>query len=171
VLGIECPEKHVEEILGQALDIALDKKDPRRKLERRRKREGKKESPNPRPGDGENVTKATPLREEPRRDEPGSPAPSRHIPSEVRERVLEKAGYQCEYASPDGSRCSSRTGLQVEHTRPFAVYRSHDERYLRAFCPAHNLQAARKFYGQEFIQGKIEDARRERAAPSLSGVP
>jgi 5-methylcytosine-specific restriction endonuclease McrA len=157
---LAVPSNYLGEILDQALEIALEKKDPQRKLERRRTREAKKESPNPRPGDAEHEGKATPSREEPRRDESGSPAPSRHIPSEVRERVLERANYQCEFCGPDGSRCSSRTGLEVEHTRPFAVYHSHDERYLRIYCPAHNLQAARKYYGEDFIRGKIDAARR-----------
>ena len=87
------------------------------------------------------------------------PTPSRYIPSEVRERVLERAGYQCEYRGPDGVRCSCRTGLQIEHTKPFAVWRSHDERFLKAFCPAHNRYAAKKFYGPELIQTKIEARR------------
>jgi hypothetical protein len=160
VLGIECPENHVEEILDQALEIALEKKDPQRKLERRRNREAKKKSQRPRPGDaGE---------EEKRKQESESPAPTRHIPSEVRERVLERAGYRCEFRGPDGSRCSSRTGLEVEHTRPFAVYRSHDEQYLRIYCPAHNLQAARKFYGEDFIRRKIHAARGALAAGSTT---
>jgi hypothetical protein len=46
--------------------------------------------------------------------------------------------------------------------RPFAVYHTHDERYLRVFCPAHNLFAATRFYGREFIQQKIHAGRRER---------
>ena len=91
----------------------------------------------------------------------GSSAVTRHIPSEVRERVLEKAGYRCQYRGPDGVRCGSRTGLQVEHTKPFAVWRTHDERYLKAFCPAHNRFAAEKFFGREFIRQKIEAGRRE----------
>ena len=74
---------------------------------------------------------------------------------------MERAGYRCEYHGPDGTRCSSRTGLQVEHTLPFAVYRTHEEKSLRAFCPAHNLLAAREFYGREFIREKIDTARRE----------
>ena len=123
-----------------------------------------------RPGDAEHERKTTPQGEEPRSHKSESPAPTRHIPSEVRERVLERAGYQCEYRGPDGSRCSSRTGLQVEHTRPFAVYQSHDEQHLRAFCPAHNRQAARKFYGEDFIQRKIEAARRERVVPTPCGA-
>ena len=51
VLGIESPHNHLEDIFDQALEIALEKKDPQRKLERRREREAKVESP--RPGDAE----------------------------------------------------------------------------------------------------------------------
>ncbi len=88
---------------------------------------------------------------------------SRHIPSADREQAFDRAGYQCEYRGPDGSRCTSRTDLEIEHTLPFAVYQTHDERYLRAYCSAHNLFVAREFYGSEFIQEKIESAGREKA--------
>jgi len=161
VLGIECPRNHMEEILTQALDIALEKKDPRRKLERRREREARKSGTCP--GKAEVSQSSCPGE---------NSAPSRHVPAEVRERVLERAGYQCQYRGPDGTRCSSRTGLQVEHTLPFAVYRTHDERYLRAFCSAHNLLAAREFYGREFIQEKIDAARGENVERcAASAVP
>jgi hypothetical protein len=100
VLGIKSPHNHLEEIFELALESALDKKDPKRKLERRREREARKQSPRPRPGDAE------------------SPAPTRHIPSEVRERVLKRT----------------------------------------------------YFYGQDFIQRKIDAARRERVAPPLGGA-
>jgi hypothetical protein len=52
----------------------------------------------------------------------------------------------------------------VEHTLPFAIYKTHDEEYLRAYCPAHNLHAAKEYFGREFIERKIEAARREQAA-------
>ena len=175
VLGIECPQNHLEEILDQALEIALEKKDPQRRLERRRERDAKKErlreaKDSPRPGDAEQGWKTALRGEQTQSRESGSAAPRRPVPSEVRERVLERAGYQCEYCGPDGLRCSSRTGLEIEHTKPFAVYRSHDERFLRAFCPAHNLHAARKFYGRDLIRRKIEAARRERTAPLPCGA-
>ena len=142
-------------MLCQALESALEKKDPKRKLERRRKREARKQ--NPCPGDEEKQS------EEPQRGETrGSPAVARQVSAEVRERVLEKARHSCEYRGPDGARCRSRTGLQIEHTRPFSVYRTHDERYLRAFCPAHNLYAAEKFFGRHFIREKIDAARSEK---------
>jgi hypothetical protein len=66
----------------------------------------------------------------------------RHIPSEVRERVHARAGYQCEYRSKDGTRCSARTGLEIDHERPFGIYRSHDERYLRLLKAQSSLGGA-----------------------------
>ena len=42
VSAIEHPHNHIEEVLERALDIALEKKDPQRMLERRRKREARK---------------------------------------------------------------------------------------------------------------------------------
>ena len=114
------------EILEQALDVALDKKDPKRKLERRKARQ--------------KVAKATPRPDEVAKDvAPGvedEPARSRYIPSEVIERVHARGEHQCEYKSSDGRRCRSRTGLQVEHERPFAIFRSHDERFLALLCLA-----------------------------------
>ena len=174
VLGIERPQDHLEEILSRALEIALEKKDPQRKLERKREREARKESPCP--GEAQEDQSSSPCEGEAREgaetssSEPA--APRRHVPAAVRERVLERAGYRCEYRGPDGTRCSSRTGLQLEHTLPFAVYRTHDEKSLRAFCPAHNLLAAREFYGGEFIQEKIDAARGENVERcAASAVP
>jgi hypothetical protein len=176
VMGVERPQDHLEEILTRALEIALEKKDPQRKLERRRERDARKESP--RPGEAEEDQRSCSCEEETRKEaetsstEPADSAPSRHVPAAVRERVLERAGYRCEFRGPDGTRCSSRTGLQVEHTLPFAVYRTHEEKHLRAFCPAHNLLAARVFYGREFIQEKIDAARGENVERcAASAVP
>ena len=142
VLGVENPLQHMAEIMEQALDIALDKKDLKRKRARRLERKSKSIDN--------------------RRQEscPGKVlAKSRYIPSHVRERVHERAGYRCEYRDPDGTRCHSRTGLEVEHVLPFALYRSHDEKYLRLFCRPHNRLSAEKVFGVAFIQEKIDALR------------
>ena len=108
VLGVTSPQRHLEEIYGQALEIALEKKDPKRKLERRRKREAKRE------GGTAEKPRAREVREAPSKSNCGKgQVVSRAPSSEIRERVLERAGYQCEFRGPDGSRCTSRTGLQV----------------------------------------------------------
>ena len=142
VLGVENAQKHMAEILEQALDVALEKKDPKQKHERRQARERRLE-----------VAKTTPSPDEVSLSEPVT---SRNVASDVRGRVLATAGYQCEYRARDATRCTSRTGLQVEHTRPFAIHHSHDEQYLRAYCPAHNRLAAERVFGRAFIHRKID---------------
>ncbi len=134
VLGVENPLKNMAEVFERAVEISLDKKDPKRKLERRRQR-----------------------RSRPDEVSSNGKAKSRYIPSEIRERVHERAGYQCQYKASDGRRCSSRTGLEIEHQRPFAIYRSHDERFLKALCRRHNGFEAECVYGAEFIRAKIDD--------------
>ena len=87
-------------------------------------------------------------------------------PSEVWERLLEKAGYRCEYVGPDGKRCSARTNLQIEHTRPFAVYQDNAEKGLRVYCRTHNHFAAEEFFGRECIEQKIKEQRQEKVKRS-----
>ena len=150
VLGVENPLQHMAEIMEQALDIALDKKDLKRKRARRLERKSRS---------GDNFRQKT---------RPGKIfAKSRYIPSHLRERVHERAGYQCEYRGPDGTRCQSRTGLEIEHERPFALHRSHDERYLRLHCRPHNRLSAERVFGVPFIQEKIDASRRK---PSPNGL-
>jgi hypothetical protein len=140
VVGVENARQHMAELFEQALDAAHDKKDPKRKLERREKRAKARSRSN----------------EIPKTEHP---AASRHAPSEVSERVHARGEYQCEHRAPDGRRCTSRTGLQIEHVRRFGVYRSHDERFLRLLCPAHNRLAAERVYGAGYIRKKIDERR------------
>ena len=143
VLNIGAPHSHIEAVFEEALEIALEKKDPKRKLERRRKREARKQrSP---AGDAQKKLRHRPGKEPIRETqqgnggfgaEAGGRAVSRHVPSEFQERAFERADYQCEYRGPDGARCPCRTGLQIEHTQPYAVFKSHDERFLKVYCAA-----------------------------------
>ena len=161
VMGVENAQKHIAEILEQALDVAFDKKDPKRKLERRKARQkATKTAPRPDEMSGDVVPGV--------KDEP---ARSRYIPPKVIERVHARGNHQCEYKSADGRRCRSRTGLEVEHERPFAIFRSHDERFLRLLCPAHNRLAAEHVYGAEFIQRKIDKRRKIDESRGRQAVP
>jgi hypothetical protein len=152
VLGVENPLKNMAEVFERAMDISLDKKDPKRKRERRLKRECKRSD-----------HKKTRLDEISAHLE-SEGANSRYIPSEVRERVLDRADHQCEFRGRDGTRCSSRTGLEIEHKRPFAIYRSHEERHLRALCRRHNMFQAERVYGAEFIRAKIDEKKRQKVS-------
>ena len=119
VVGIQNAQKHMAEIIEKALDIALEKKDPKKKLERRRKRQRGATAKSRSNEMGKN----------------GEPAKSRYVASEVSERVYERGSYQCVFRGPDGTRCTARAGLHIDHTNPFAIFLSNDESILRILCP------------------------------------
>ncbi len=145
------------EVFERAVDISLEKKDPKRKLRRRLDRESKKDAPaeKSRPDEIQKSDEA--------HGEEKEKAKSRYIPSEVRERVLERASHRCQFKANDGTRCTARTGLEIEHERPFAIYRSHEERFLKALCRRHNLFQAERFYGIQFMRAKINARKHPRA--------
>lgn len=153
VLGVENPLQHMAEIMEQAVDIALDKKDLQRKHARRLEREAKQS--------GETTSKESCPDKVFGREQKAN---SRYIPSAVRERVHERAGHHCEFVAKDGTRCRARAGLQVDHRRPFAIFGSHDESNLRLLCKRHNRFTAERVYGTEYIRNKIEQSRSQRLA-------
>ncbi len=179
VLGIEGAMRRMPEIFEKALDLALEKKDPKQKLERRKKREAAR--PKTRPDEaGPPKTRldeaaGAKQREAPRREgRAGSrafQAPPRaqasrlhlyrYIPRSVRERRLARADYQCEYRGPGGVRCTARTRLEIDHIDPVAKGGSHSEENLRVLCRGHNLLAAKREFGEEFMRGKIEGRKSE----------
>ena len=138
VVGVENAQRHMAELFEKALDIALEKKDPKKKLDRRRRRQKAGSEPSRSERDGKKDT----------------PAETRYIASEVSERIHERDGYQCRYSGPDGTRCTARAGLHLDHRSPFSIFRNNDEQVLRLMCPSHNLLMAERVYGVDFIQQK-----------------
>jgi 5-methylcytosine-specific restriction endonuclease McrA len=154
VLGVENPLKNMAEVFERAVDISLEKKDPKKKQERRKERERKHSVPKEK-----SRAREISAEEKVSHNESGS----RYIPSAVRERLLERAAYQCQYTARDGTRCTARTGLEIEHERPFAIYGSHEERFLKVLCHRHNLFQAERVYGADFIQAKINEKKSQNA--------
>ena len=75
----------------------------------------------------------------------------------VRERVLERAGYQREFTGIGGVRCTARAGLEFDHIEPYGKGGARrGEENLRALCQGHNLFSAAQEFGEDFIKGKIE---------------
>ena len=152
VLGIEGGIRRMSEIIEKAVDLALERKDPRQKHERRKKREAARSKTRL------DEVAGAPL---------GAPAsclhPSRYVLSSVRERRLERAGYQCEFRGPEGVRCTARVGLEIDHMRPHAKGGSSGEENLRVLCRGHNLLSATREFGEAFMRGKIEGQRVGRA--------
>ena len=155
VLGIENAERNMPEIIERALDLALEKKDPKQKLERRRKREAA--AATRRETSPEKVSTEEKKRPEGAARRAARAAGSRYIPSAVRERVLERAGYQCEFTGTGGVRCTARAGLEIDHIEPYGKGGARrGEENLRALCQGHNLFSAAQEFGEDFMKGKIE---------------
>jgi len=153
VVGVERPQKHLERILEKALEIALEKKDPARSRERRLKKEARRssEANSHRPGDvAEKTADNRPVGYANGRSER-----SRYISASVREEVVARAGYQCEYRSLGGTRCMQRTGLQVDHKGLFSNGGTHEKENLRVLCGRHNRFCAEKVLGTQFVEAKI----------------
>jgi len=95
--------------------------------------------------------------------------PTRHIPNDVKRQVFERDGGQCTFVSPDGRRCTERGRLQYHHEVPFAKGGSCTPDNIRLLCSCHNALHARRDYGEQFIEGRIQAARQ---APALrEGFP
>ncbi len=142
------------EIIEKALDLALEKKDPKQKLERRKKREAARSKT--RLDEAAGAKK----REAPRRE---GHQRARCIRSSVRERLLERADYPCEFRGPSGVRSTARTRLEVDHIEPVGKGGSCDEENLRVLCRGHNLLCAEREFGEKFMRAKIEGQKRRAA--------
>ena len=143
VVGVENAQKHMSEIL----ENALEKKDPKKRLERRRKSK-------------RGATAPSRSNEIAKKDEP---AESRYVAAEVVERIHERDAYQCIYRGRDGRRCTARAGLHIDHSDPFGIYHSNEESILRLLCGAHNGLEAERVYGADFIRRKIDERRKARS--------
>ncbi len=80
VLGIENPAKNMAEILEKALGLALEAKDPRRRLERRLARKRRQE-------DAALKSQSARCESRPGEVSTNEPATSRHVPASVRDRA------------------------------------------------------------------------------------
>jgi hypothetical protein len=71
--------------------------------------------------------------------------PSRYIPREVKQRVREEAGNQCQFVDPKtGRRCKSRYRLEYDHQLPFALGGRSERENLRLLCGIHNAYEANR---------------------------
>ena len=144
VLGVVGVSKNMALLFEKAMDIALDKKDPKKKLERRRKREAKK------------TAKTERLVVKPRAHEVRDPASAR-VSSRQREWLLERAGYVCQFVSTDGTRCSERTRLEIDHIHPRGKLGPTELFNLRVLCKPHNQLEAERVYGAEYVRRRIKE--------------
>lgn len=120
LLRHKYPAGRLEDILSDALEALLDKKDPDRWKAAR-----------------------TPAAGRPRSD-------SRTIPRFVKTLVWARDAGRCVFAGPEGILCGERGGLEFDHVTPFAFGgRSDDPKNIRLLCRTHNQLTARQIFGEE----------------------
>jgi 5-methylcytosine-specific restriction endonuclease McrA len=116
-----------EILFGELSEVFLERFDPKRKKERRQKRETIKKRP----------AKA-----------PAKASQSRHIPAREEERVWTRDEGRCAYVGADGKRCNSTFGLQIDHFPvPFSRGGPSKASNLRLLCARHNRYTARQVFG------------------------
>lgn len=124
VLRHKYPEGRLEDVLREALETLLERRDPQSRLGAR---------------EGELVGELAP--------EPRFLAAwrgGRYIPARVKRAVWQRDDGRCTWRFEDGQTCGSRDALEFDHFRPFAKGgRSDDARNVRLLCRAHNRLAAR----------------------------
>ena len=85
------------------------------------------------------------------------PANRRFIGAALRDEILERDGHCCSYVSPDGIRCGSRSGLEIDHIIPWACGGRSEPGNLRTVCKTHNLMFARKIFGDQHVEMVIQE--------------
>lgn len=130
LLARRYPQARLEDVLGAALELMLQRIDPVRRAERRR-------------------AKAKLPGGEPKASE--RPA----IPAALRDAVLERHGRRCAWVGPDGSRCPERRYLELDHVLPLALGGETTPENLRPLCRGHNRVAAELAFGAAFIERAI----------------
>ncbi len=95
---------------------------------------------------------------------------TRHVTADVSRAVWERDGGQCTFCSANGRRCSERHFLQLDHVRPYAVGGGTTLGNLRLRCRAHNLHAARGFFGARFMRASLRRVRAARGRARQSEV-
>jgi hypothetical protein len=124
VLRHKYPEGRLEDVLRDALETLLERKDPRNRLGLKEGEPGGELAPVPR------FLAAW--------------RGGRYIPARVKRAVWQRDDGRCMWRFDDGRLCGSRDALEFDHFRPFAKGgRSDDARNVRLLCRMHNRLAAK----------------------------
>ena len=99
VLRHKFPKGRLEDIIDQALEDMLNKRDPQRKKE-------------PQPKKAETNSESTSEAQAKKQSQ------SRYIPNELRQKIWRRDQGQCTYQA-NGKRCGEKGGIQVDHVAPF----------------------------------------------------
>lgn len=126
-------EGRYDKLFEKAVDMALNKLDPEKRIEKRGKRAMKR-------GLEEGRTPAPVLKPK-----------SRYIPQTIKDQIWRRDHGRCQYTNHQtGKICGSKYALTIEHLRPYALGGDHQQDNLQLLCRAHNQHKARKVFGEVY---------------------
>lgn len=135
VLSHKYPDGKIEDIMRDALELLLEKRDPERKFARQ-------------------SAPAQLLEAGKSEQEPLEPRflrawkAGRYIPASVKRTVWQRDDGRCSFRFEEGNICGSKEGLEFDHVRPFAKGgRSESARNVRLLCRLHNRMASEFVFG------------------------
>lgn len=132
LLRHKYPAGRIEDLVREALEDYLDRKDPQRKLELKAAKAACVAEP-PEAGAAERSSVRF-LR---------TWAAGRYIPAKIKSEVWARDDGRCAWRDKDGSPCGSKDWIEYDHVTPFAKGgRSDDARNIRLVCRQHNQAAA-----------------------------
>jgi hypothetical protein len=102
------------------------------------------------------------------------PRPSRnpdHVPAAVKRDVWKRAGGRCEWRLDSGVVCGSAMRLELDHVVPRALGGASTVANMRLLCKGHNQLAARRSFGDEWMDKYARERRATGAAPSHGAPP
>ncbi len=145
ILRHKYPEGRLEDLIREALEAYLDRKDPQRRLElKTAKAECGTEAPAPE--DHQRLPTRF-LR---------AWACGRYIPAKVKSAVWARDDGRCSWRDKDGTVCGSKDWIEYDHLRPFAKGgRSDDARNIRLLCRVHNQAAAETEFGRRQVEPRF----------------
>lgn len=123
ILRHKYPEGRLEDVVKEALEALLDRRDPQRRLMLKTAAAVDAAAAEPRVLRGWKA--------------------GRYIPAWVKRAVWERDEGRCAWRFADGTPCGSKDWIEYDHVRPFAKGgRSDTPRNVRLLCRAHNALAA-----------------------------
>jgi hypothetical protein len=130
VLRHKYPEGRLEDVMRDALETLLDRKDPQRRLTLK---------PASVVRDAASPEPETPREPRALRDMKAG----RYIPAWVKRIVWERDDGRCAWRFPEGTVCGSKDWIEYDHVKPFAKGgKSDSPRNVRLLCRLHNREAA-----------------------------
>ena len=148
ILRHTYPQCKLEDILNEALELLLEKKDPERKI----RRDSSVAEPALREsGVRLQNDKVSQKEKETSLEMSFSPSDTgvkkRYIPEKIKQAIWKRDEGQCSYVSPEGKLCGERNFLELDHVHPWSLGGDSTAENLRLLCRMHNQYRAERTFG------------------------